>query len=246
MDAASPWFPGTALRDPAGPSHSPGFTVHLPFKSSGGSKASPGTRKKARSPASLIGIPLASVRPLKPWAREGTPSWGGGDLALLTPPSTSRGPWEAGGHTCRPERPSRVPLPRHKASIAQRMTRTQAPSREGRQPAALCARIIFLSPFLSQRLAGCQQSRFAEPGQIRPGTKLGCCKASKRPRTAGHPEPPPPPPGSASMPHLHVGCKWTRPPGWGQGDKAGRNWAGSRRPQSTQETRGQDTLPERC
>lgn len=170
------------------------------MKSSGGNKASPGTRKKAKSPASLTGIPLASVRPLKPWAREGTPSWGGGDLALLTPPSTSRGPWEAGGHTCRPEQPSRVPLPRHKASIAQRMTRTRAPSREGRQLAALCAGIIFLSPFLSQRLAGCQQSRFAEPGQIRPGTKLGCCKASKRPLTAGRPEPPAPPLGSASMP----------------------------------------------
>ena len=114
-------------------------------------------------------------------------------MALLTPPSTSRDPWEAGGHTRRLERPSRVPLPRHKASIAQRMTRTRAPSREGGQPAALCARIIFLSPVLSQRLAGCQQSRFAEPGQIRPGTKLGCCKASKRPLTAGRPEPPPPP-----------------------------------------------------
>lgn len=78
VDAASPWFPGTALRGPAGPSHSPGFTVHLPFKSSGGSKASPGTRKKARSPPSLMGIPPALVRPLKPWAGEGTPSWGGG------------------------------------------------------------------------------------------------------------------------------------------------------------------------
>lgn len=134
-------------------------------------------------------------------------------MALLTPPSTSRDPWEAGGHTRRLERPSRVPLPRHKASIAQRMTRTRAPSREGGQPAALCARIIFLSPVLSQRLAGCQQPRFAEPGQIRPGTKLGCCKASKRPLTAGRPEPPPPPPGSASMPPLHAGCKWTGPQG---------------------------------
>lgn len=57
------------------------------------------------------------------------------------------------------------------------------------------------APFPSQMPAGSQQSRFVEPGQIRPGTKLSCCRASKRPLTAGRLEPPPP--------TGHARCKWT-------------------------------------
>ena len=48
VDAASPWFPGTALRGPAGPSHHPGFTVYLPFKSSGGEQGLPRNQKEGK------------------------------------------------------------------------------------------------------------------------------------------------------------------------------------------------------
>ena len=48
VDAASPWFPGTALRGPAGPSHRPGFTVYLHFKSSGGEQGLPRNQKEGK------------------------------------------------------------------------------------------------------------------------------------------------------------------------------------------------------
>lgn len=59
---------------------------------------------------------------------------------------------------------------------------------------------VLLPLFLSWRLAGCQQSCFAEPGQIRPRTKLSCCAASKRPLTARRLGATTPCVGSSSMP----------------------------------------------
>lgn len=67
-------------------------------------------------------------------------------------------------------------------------------------------RIILLSPPLPLsppwRPAGCQQSRFREPGQIRTGTKPGSYRAPKGPRGQDAWEPPPPSP-----------LQWTWAPG---------------------------------
>lgn len=125
---------------------------------------------------------------------------------------------------------------------------TCIPAREGRQPGFQghpVTQIFLLSLplplFLCWRPAGCQQSRFREPGQIRPGTKLSCCRASRRPLTARRLGADAPSVGSSSMPPF-TWAAMDLGPARGQGDKAQRNRAGSRMPHSTLET--QATLPE--
>lgn len=90
------------------------------------------------------------------------------------------------------------------ASVPRRMTGDTRSCCGGLRPACPPRR---RSPSLSWRPAGRQQSRLAEPGQIRPRTKLSCCTASQRPLTAGRRC------RQQLNAPLHSGCKRT----WAQG-----------------------------
>ena len=222
----------------------------MPFKSLGRSKPSPGARKRAMTPHPSPGKGDSSLSPASETLGQGgcySPRrviW-----PFLPHPALRGAPGKLGStHAGRSDH-SGFLSPSQSQHRSEDDRDSHSCQRQPGPRAALRRGIILLSPPLplspSRRPAGCQQSRFAEPGQIRPGTKLSCCKASKRPLTAGRLEPPRPLWAAAQCPPSR-GLQRGPGPGRAQGDETERNWAGSRVPHSAQETRGQATLPEQC
>lgn len=92
------------------------------------------------------------------------------------------------------------------------------------------------APLPARRPAGCRPSRFTEPGQIWARTKLRCCAASEKPLTARRPGAATPwsqCPASCGLQTDPPGPAGASRAGAGQGDKAERNWAGSRGPSAS-------------
>lgn len=108
--------------------------------------------------------------------------------------------------------------------------------RRGPSATTLCSRSLPCRSRCPSSCAGCQPSRFTEPGQIWARTKLRCCAASEKPLTARRPGAATPwsqCPASCGLQTDPPGPAGASRAGAGQGDKAERNWAGSRGPSAS-------------